>query len=64
MKVTVDPDLCQGHAVCENEAPEVFSVPKHGTVTILMALPPDELRDKVHLAVKYCPTGALRLEEN
>jgi len=24
--VVVDYDLCQGHGVCESEAPEVFSV--------------------------------------
>lgn len=63
MRVAVDPDLCQGHAVCENEAPEVFSVPKNGTVTIVMESPPEELRPKVQLAVTYCPTGALRMEE-
>jgi ferredoxin len=61
--VVVDRDLCQGHAVCESEAPEVFSVPKSGTVTIIEERPPEELRPKVQLAVEYCPTGALRIEE-
>ena len=26
MKIRVDLDLCQGHSVCIDEAPEVFSV--------------------------------------
>ena len=30
VKVVVDRDLCQGHGVCESEAPEVFSVSKQG----------------------------------
>ncbi len=35
MKIIVDRDLCQGHGVCESEAPEVFSVSKKGVLTIL-----------------------------
>ena len=64
MRIVVDRDLCQGHAVCESEAPEVFTVPKNGTVDVLDASPPDELRSKVEAAVKYCPTHALKIEED
>jgi ferredoxin len=64
MKVVVDRDLCQGHAACEGEAPEVFSVSKKGELTILQPNPPEELRAAVELAIKYCPTHALRLEED
>ena len=31
-RVEVDADLCQGHAMCELEAPDVFKVPKRGGV--------------------------------
>ena len=34
-KVEVDLDLCQGHAMCEVEAPDYFRVPKRGQVEIL-----------------------------
>jgi len=61
MRISVDTDLCQGHAVCENEAPAVFSVPKGGTVTVLLPSPPAELRSQVEAAVRYCPTSALRI---
>lgn len=64
MKVVVDRDLCQGHAACEGEAPEVFSVSKKGVLTILQQSPPEDLRAAVDLAVKYCPTHALRIEED
>ncbi len=34
-RVEVDLDLCQGHAMCELEAPDYFRVPKRGIVEIL-----------------------------
>jgi sterol 14-demethylase len=63
VRIVVDRDLCQGHASCEGEAPEVFSVSKQGDLTILQPEPPEELRAKVELAVKYCPTHALSIVE-
>jgi sterol 14-demethylase len=64
VKVTVDRDLCQGHGVCESEAPEVFSVSKNGVLTILQEFPDPDLRAGIELAVSYCPTHALRIEED
>ncbi|GCE41109.1 Ferredoxin [Rhodococcus wratislaviensis] len=61
MKVEADLDLCQGHAVCEMEAPDVFVVPKHGKVEVLDADPPENLRAEVESAVRFCPTQALRI---
>ena len=43
-RIEVDADLCQGHAMCELEAPDVFKVPKRGTVEIVDPEPPDDLR--------------------
>jgi ferredoxin len=63
VRITVDRDLCQGHGVCEAEAPEVFKTPKSGQVTVLDETPPATLRPKVDLAVKYCPTHALKIVE-
>jgi ferredoxin len=62
MRIKVDFDLCQGHANCMGDAPEVFLVDDQGYLTILQEQPPEELREKVELAVKYCPTGAISLE--
>ena len=62
MRVVVDLDLCQGHAVCESEAPDVFEVPKKGKVSLLTAEPPPALESAVRQAVRYCPTGAIRIE--
>ena len=64
MRVVVDRDLCQGHAACEGEAPGVFSVSKKGELTVLQPEPPESMRASVELAVKYCPTHALSIEED
>ena len=64
MRIVVDLALCQGHGVCESEAPAVFVVSKEHRVTILDEAPPEARRAEVELAVKYCPTHALKLEED
>ena len=62
-RVLLDEDLCQGHAMCELEAPDVFAVPKRGVVEIVDPEPPDEMRDDVERAVEMCPTRALSIVE-
>lgn len=62
-RLEVDLDLCQGHAMCELEAPDVFKVPKRGTVEILNSTPPEESRTEVEQAVWACPTQALTIIE-
>ena len=62
LKITVDADLCQGHGVCESEAPEVFRVGDDRQVELLDPAPPDDQRTAVEAAVKYCPTHALSLD--
>lgn len=63
MRVEADLDLCQGHAMCELEAPGVFEVPPKGRVRVLDAEPPEDRRAEVTAAVRYCPTQALKLLE-
>lgn len=64
MRIEADLDLCQGHAACEMEAPDLFSVPKRGKVEILDPNPPESLRADAEAAVRYCPTQALRIVED
>jgi ferredoxin len=62
-RIEVDLDLCQGHAMCELEAPDYFRVPKRGRVEILDAEPPEESRKEIEQAVRACPTQALSIKE-
>ncbi len=64
MRIEVDLELCQGHAMCELEAPDVFSVPRKGKVSVLDPTPPESARAAVEAAVRYCPTQALRLTDD
>jgi ferredoxin len=64
VRIVVDRDLCQGHGVCESEAPGVFEVPKRGQVTVLDERPPEDRRPLVEAAVRFCPTHALSIEED
>ena len=63
MKIVVDYDLCQGHAVCQSEAPAVFAVEDKGQVRLLDENPAEDVRAQVEMAVKYCPTHALKIVE-
>jgi sterol 14alpha-demethylase len=62
-RIAVDRDLCQGHGVCESEAPAVFAVSKSGELTVLDETPPAGQRPAVEQAVRYCPTHALSILE-
>jgi sterol 14-demethylase len=62
VSIRLDLGLCQGHAVCVSEAPEIFRLSHDGRVTELLtdtAAP--ELRARAELAVKHCPTRALSI---
>jgi ferredoxin len=63
MRVRIDFELCQSHGVCMEEAPEVFQVLDDGSVSLLMEEPPEALREKVHVALRSCPTGAIAIDE-
>jgi len=64
VKIRVDMDLCQGHGACVTEAPAVFALDSESRVRVLIEQPDEALRAAVRKAVKYCPTRALRLEED
>ncbi len=61
MRIEADLDLCQGHAMCELEAPEIFTVPRKGKVVVTDPSPAESARPAVEAAVRYCPTRALRI---
>jgi len=64
VRIRVDKDLCQGHGACVEEAPAVFALDSEKRLVVLNEHPDESLRAAVRAAVKYCPTRALRLEED
>jgi ferredoxin len=65
MRVLADADLCQGHQMCQGEAPSVFGFDSRAdNVVVLDEHPDDSLRDAVRAAVRYCPAMALSLEDS
>ena len=67
-RVEIDRELCQGHAVCMDEAPEVFLVIEragaYAQTSLLADPPPDEQRQRVEAAVRLCPNRALKIVES
>jgi ferredoxin len=67
MKIQIDLALCQGHSVCLGEAPEVFDVIEQADgyphVKVLLEHPPEELREKVMKAARFCPNNVITVLE-
>jgi ferredoxin len=65
IRVTADTDVCQGHQLCQGEAPTIFGFDREADVVVVLDPNPDEsLRTEVSLAVRYCPAFALSMEED
>ncbi|MGZ5012527.1 MAG: cytochrome P450 [Methylobacter sp.] len=63
-QIKIDRELCQGHATCMTEAPELFQVDDAGNVTVLQENPSLGLLKKAQQAEKYCPTKAIKIKVN
>lgn len=65
MRVTADLGLCQGHQMCQGEAPDVFGFDEDADVVVVLTEHPDDSqRAQVAAAVQYCPAMALAMEED
>lgn len=64
MKVSVDPERCQGHNRCRLVAEELFDVDDYGLAHALNGgkVPPG-LEEKARLAVDNCPEFAILVED-
>lgn len=63
-RIKIDRELCQGHAACMSEAPELFYVDDAANVTLLQENPQPDLLQKARQAEKYCPAKAIKIEFN
>ncbi len=59
MRIVVDYDQCESHAICMSILPQVFEVRDDDLLYVLDEHPPEELREQVEAAVRACPKQAL-----
>lgn len=62
MKISVDHARCEGHGLCADQAPGVFSLDDNAELTYHFegAEVPEEHQPASHAAVNACPVAALR----
>jgi ferredoxin len=61
VRIEVDRNLCEGHALCEAIASDFFSVDDEGNLTLLSDEVSSDDVSHVQDAVLACPVAALRL---
>lgn len=62
MKVSVDNDLCQGHARCNALAPEIFALDDLGFCALESTVVPVELEAAARTGADACPERAITIE--
>ena len=63
MKIVVDYDECEAHAVCVGILPDVFEVDDADNLWVRNEYPSADILDDVRKAVDSCPKRALALKE-
>lgn len=64
-EIELDLDLCQGHGVCQGEAPDIFEVIDvkfgYSKVRLLNKNPDPTLHEGLLNAARYCPNHVIRI---
>ena len=62
MKIDIDWDRCEGHGICAEQAPDVFSLDDEGDLHYAYdgGAVPDGLAAGARSAIGACPVAALR----
>jgi ferredoxin len=63
VKVRVDPDVCQGHALCNAEALELFTLDQDGYSDVGVREVPPGMEELARRGMLACPEGAITIEE-
>ena len=63
MKIVVDHALCEGNAVCEALAPDLFEVGSNYQVQLLNETPDEARRTVVEQAAAGCPRLAISVQD-
>ncbi|MFV0493688.1 ferredoxin [Mycobacterium sp.] len=60
MRVTVDPDRCEGNAVCVGIAPDIFDLDDDEYAVVKIDPIPADGEELAEQAIAECPRAALR----
>jgi ferredoxin len=63
MKVVIDQELCEGNAVCEALAPDIFEVGSSFQARLLTDEPDESRRKVLEQAVAGCPRLAITVSD-
>ena len=63
MKARVDEDLCIGCGICEDIAPEVFSLEHEPTAQVIMNPVEADFQEVVRQAAENCPEEAIEVND-
>ena len=63
-RIHIDPMLCDGHALCEAVAPQVFQMGDDERAHVLDVQITDALMPSVREAVRVCPCQAISLRDD
>ncbi|HYD10126.1 MAG TPA: ferredoxin [Acidimicrobiales bacterium] len=63
MRISVNLDLCEAHAVCTGIAPDVFELDDDDVLHVRVPSPPAERLGEMRDAAMRCPKQAITVEE-
>jgi len=63
MKVRVDREMCQGHALCNSVSPDLFTLDDDGYSNVGEVEVPAGMEELARRGVLTCPERAITLEE-
>ncbi|HET6951513.1 MAG TPA: ferredoxin [Acidimicrobiales bacterium] len=63
MKIRVDRQMCQGHALCNAAAPELFTLDADGYSNVDIRDVPAGMEDAARRGLLRCPERAITIEE-
>ena len=63
MRISVDPELCAGHALCQARAPQLFDLDIDGHASAAVDVPPPELEAPAREAAEACPEQAIMITQ-
>jgi len=59
MRVVVESEQCEGHALCVEIAPEVFRIGDDGIAQVILESPEGALAEGAKEAARRCPASAI-----